>query len=117
MRAVRNSPLFRIALLSLAVLFAHTVRAQTLPIIPVCPPCPGKVAAAQPDSEKKLPLAGKQVIKPSRLAHAHSLFGGSFDLAGAHPASTLSLSRPGQIAIARGTVYIAPQRWPFTLRL
>lgn len=117
MRAVRHSPLFRIALLALAVLFAHTVRATPQAIIPVHPPCPGKVAAAQPDAKKKLPLAGKRVIKPGRLANSHSLFGGSPDLTRAAGTSLLSVQSPGQIIVARGTVYIAPQRRPFALRL
>lgn len=117
MRAVRNSPLFRIALLSVAVLFAHTVPAHTQPIIPVSTPCPGKVAVAQPDSEKKLPLATKRVIKPARLEHSHSLFGSSLDLANAHRLAVLLVRSPGQSILTRGTAYIAPQRWPFALRL
>jgi hypothetical protein len=117
MRAVRHSPLFRIALLSLAVLFAHTVRAHTQPIIPVSTPCPGKVAAAQPDAQKKLPLAGKRIVKPGRLADGHSLFAGSLGFAGAHRATVLSVRIPGQIIRARRTEYLDLQRRPFALRL
>jgi hypothetical protein len=117
MRAVRRSPLLRIALLTLAVLFAHTVRSNTQTILPVQPPCPGKVAATQPDSDKKLPLAIKRLVKPGRLQAGHTLFGGPFDFAGPHAATLLSVRRPGQFIFARWTVAIDRQRRPFALRI
>src|SRR5579875_152198 len=116
MRAVRRSPLFRIALLALAVLCAHTVRANTQPIVPICPPCPGKVAAAQPSSEKKLFPASKRSARPPR-PDARSSFGAPPYFLAAHPAAVLFLRRPGQIAVALRTVHIPAQRRPFALRL
>ena len=50
MRAVRRSPWFRIALLILAVLFAHTGHAATRPVLPPCQPNTVKVAAVQLES-------------------------------------------------------------------
>ena len=114
MRIARSSPLFRIALLSLAVLFAHTVRANTQPILPASPPCPGKVAAAQPDPEKKPPLGIRRITKPRNL-QGHNWFGSSF--ARAHCAGLLSLPGLGPPFLARSTVYILPQRRPFALRI
>ena len=116
MRAARNSPLFRIALLSLAVLFAHTAGAHTQLINPVCPPCPGKVAAAQPEAEKKPPLASVRIVKPKRFAGGHSLFN-SLDFAAAHRDGLLSVHSAGQNILARRAALIAPQRWPFALRI
>jgi hypothetical protein len=117
MRALRRSPLFRIALLSLAVLFAHTARAATRPIIPAAPVCPGKVAAAQPDPDKKLSLSARRIVQPGRLAHCHKLFSGAFGFTNPHAASLLSLGSAGHIPTARRTADIAPQRRPFSLRL
>jgi hypothetical protein len=117
MRAVRRSPLLRIALLTLAVLFAHTVRSNTQTILPVQPPCPGKVAATQPDSDKKLPLAIKRLVKSGRLQAGHTLFGGPFDFAAADAATLLSVRSSGQFTFARWTVAIDRQRRPFALRI
>jgi hypothetical protein len=118
MGAMRRSPLFRIALLSLAVLFAHTTHAANVErIIPSAPPCAAKVAAAQPDPEKKLSPASKGIVRPGHLADSHNLFGDSFGFATAHAASLLSLHSAGQIAIARCTVSIAPQHSLFALRI
>ena len=118
MRAVRLTPLFRIALLSLAVLFAHTARATNVRrIIPSAPPCPRKVAAAQPDPEKKLPPAGKRIVTRGHLADLHNLFGGSFSFAVAQATCFLSAHSTHQIALARWTLSIAPQRPPLVLRL
>ena len=118
MRAVRRSPLFRIALLSLAVLFAHTAHAANArPVIPAAPPCTGKVAAAQPDPEKKLSPAGKRIVRPGFLAVHHSLSGGSFSFAVAQATHFPSAYSVCQIAVARWTVYVAPQRRPFALRI
>lgn len=117
MRALRRSPLLRIALLSLAVLFAHTERAATRPVVPVVPACQSKVAAAQPDPETKLSPAGKRIVTPGHLADWHNLFGGAFGFTGAHAASALSLHSASQIAVARQTASIAPQRRPFALRI
>lgn len=118
MRAVtRRSPFFRIALLGLAVLFAHSLRGNTQPILPVHPPCPGKVAAAQPDPEKKLSPAGKRLVMPGHFAGRHHLLGGSFGFTPAHAAALLSPHSAAQIAAARWTVYVAPQRRPFALRI
>ena len=118
MGAMRRSPLFRIALLSLAVMFAHTARlANAQLILPVAPPCPGKVAAAQPDPDKKLSPASKRIVQPGPLAHSHKLFAGPFGLTNAHAASLVLLQSAGQIAIARTTVYIAAQRPLFALRI
>jgi hypothetical protein len=117
MRAVRRSPLLRIALLTLAVLFAHTVRSNTQTILPVQPPCPGKVAAAQPDSERKLPLVSTRLVKPGRLQDGQTLFAGSFDLTGARAATLLSVRTPGQSNFTRWTAAFDPQRRPFALRI
>lgn len=116
MRALRHSPLFRIAILSLAVLFAHTSHAATgLRTFPVRPPCPGKVAAAQPDSNKKLSPTAKRILQPGRLAACHKLFAGA--LAHPHAASLLALHRAVPFAFARWTPSLAPQRRPFDLRI
>jgi hypothetical protein len=117
MRALRSSPLFRIALLSLAVLFAHTAHAVARPIIPAAPACPRKVAAAQPDPEKKLSPASKRIVRPGRLANSHSLFGGAFGFTNPHTASLLSLHGAVQVATAPRTVCVVPQRRSFALRL
>lgn len=121
MRAVRRTPLFRIALLSLAVLFAHTAHAANRPILPVAPPCPRKAAASQPDPEKKLSPAGKRIVTPGHLPpyllSGHNVFGHSFGFTSAHAASLLPLPGVAQIAIARWTASIAPQRRPFALRI
>jgi hypothetical protein len=109
--------LFRIALLSVAALLAHTVRANTQPIIPVAPPCPHKVAAAQPDPEKKLSPASRQIATPGHFVDRHNLFSGSFSFTSAHAASLLPMRSAVQIAVARWTVYVAPQRRPFDLRI
>jgi hypothetical protein len=110
--------LFRIALLSLAVLFAHTARmANAQLILPVAPPCPSKVAAAQPDPEKKLSPANKRIVQPGPLAHSHNLFGGAFGLPSAHAAGLLSLHSDGHIVFVRWTADVVPQRRPFALRI
>ena len=115
MRAVKASPLFRIGLLALAVLFAHTGHAATRPI--VYHPSTVKVAATRPESEKKLSLALTRLVTPTRLAHRHSPFGGSFDAAAVHSGTVLSLLCTVQLAAAHSTVYIRPQRSPFALRI
>jgi len=117
MRALRRSPLVRIAVLGLAVLFAHTVRADTQPIIPICPPRPGKVAVAQPDPQKKPLLGTRQIVRPGRHSHAHDWFDGSLDLACAHAASLLATHRLGKIGCACSTVSVVPQRRLFDLRI
>jgi hypothetical protein len=117
MRALRNCPLFRIAVLSLAVLFAHTAHAANRPILPVAPACPGKVAAAQPDPDKKLSPAGKRLVTPGHFAGLHNLFGGSFGFTTSHAASLLPVQTSVQIAVARWAVSTTPQRSPFTLRI
>jgi hypothetical protein len=118
MRAVRRSPLFRIALLSLTVLFAHTVHAaRAAANFSVARSCAGKVAAAQPDPEKKLIRGSKRIVRPGRLADCHNLFGGAFGLPGAHVGSVLAVYSGGPVAAARRTVDVAPQRRPFALRI
>lgn len=122
MRALRRSPLFRIAVLSLAVLFAHTARATNVQrILPAAPPCPRKVAASQPDPDKKLSPAGKRILRPGHLPGyllaGHNFFGGSFGFTSAHAASLLSLPSAAHIAIARSTASIAPQHPFFALRI
>jgi hypothetical protein len=109
--------LFRIALLILVGLFAHTVRANTRPIVPVRPPCPDKVAVAQPDPEKKLPPIRRQTVRPGRLVDSAHFFGGSFGFTQAQAAGLFVLPSAGQIAVTRWTVYVAPQRRPFALRI
>jgi hypothetical protein len=116
MRAVKRSPLVRIALLSLAVLFAHTGHAATRPIVPAYHPSTVKVAATRLESEKKLSLAITRLSAPARLAH-HNSFGGSFDLAATHPAAALALRSPGQTTAVLRTVDILSQRRPFALRI
>jgi hypothetical protein len=119
MRALKRSSLFRIALLSLAVLFAHTARAANAQLVlPVAPPCPGKVAAAQPDPDKKLSPAGKRVVQPGPIADSHKFFAGTFGFTHAHAAGLLVLhNSAGPVAIARWAVCVAPQRRPFALRI
>jgi len=117
MRAVRNSPLLRIVLLSLAVLFAHSMRANAQQIVSVSPACAGKVAAAQPDPEKKLPLRAPQILKRGHLPGSHNLFGGSVDFTGAHGAALLFLPDSSHTMVAHSAASIAPQRRPFDLRI
>jgi hypothetical protein len=122
MRALRRSPLFRIAVLSMAVLFAHTARATNVQrIIPSAPPCARKVAASQPDPDKKLSPAGKRILWPGHLPGylqaGHNLFGGSLGFTTAHAASVLPAHGAVQIALARRTVHIAPQHSLFALRI
>ena len=120
MRAVRRSPLFRIALLSLAVLSAHTAHAAKRPILPA-PPCPRKVAAAQPDPQKKLSIGSKQIVMPgdlpAYLLAGHNFLGHSFGFTCGHAGSLLLLHSAVQIAIAHWTASIAPQRRQFVLRI
>ena len=117
MRTVRRSPLLRIVLLSLAVLFTHTARANTQLIVPVSPPCPGKVALAQPNPEKKLSLKTWRIATPAHPAYGHRLFGGSFNLPGPHTSRLLFTANPRHLATARQALAIQPQRRPFALRL
>lgn len=115
MRAEKRLPLFRIALLSLAVLFAHTARATNARPIPVSPPCARKVAAAQLDPQKKLIPAIKLIANPGERMHGHSFFGASF--AGAPARGVFFAHRTGPLAVARPAVYVLPQRLPFALRI
>lgn len=118
MFGVRRSPLFRIALLSLAVLFTHTARATNVEhSFPATPPCARKVAAAQPDPEKKLSTGNKQIVMPGRLTDRHNIFGYSFGFTNAYAASLLPVHGTAQIALARSTASITPQRRPFALRI
>ena len=117
MRAVRCSPWFRIALLSLAVLFAHTGHAATRPILPDCHPNTVKVAATRLESEKKLSLAITRIAGPGTVARSHASFAASFDIAAAHHAGVLSFRSTGQLILARWTVSTDPQRRPFALRI
>jgi hypothetical protein len=117
MRAMKNSPLFRIALLSFAVLLAHTSHAATRPVVPVSPPSSSKVAAAQPDPQKKLIPGIKRIATPRDRAPRHTLFGGSLGLTSELATTILSAHRAGEIAAARRAVYIPPQRLPFALRI
>ncbi|HEY4009872.1 MAG TPA: hypothetical protein VGM11_06950 [Acidobacteriaceae bacterium] len=118
MRAVRRSPLLRIALLSLTVLFAHTVHAaRAAANFSVARSCAAKVAAAQPDPEKKLVPGSKRIVRPGRLADCHNLFGGGFGLPGARGADLLLVSSGVPLSVASWTVDVAPQRRPFTLRI
>jgi hypothetical protein len=115
MLAAKRSPLFRIALLSFAVLFAHTGRASNVQhTLPGSPPCARKVAAAQPDPEKKLAPAIKRLIRPGRV-HFHTSFA---DPLGHTTAATFLAAQPsGQLTLSRRSVYIPPQRLPFALRI
>jgi hypothetical protein len=116
MRGIRRSPLIRIALLSFAVLLAHTSHAATRPVVPVSPPSSSKVAA-QPDPQKKLIPGVKRIATPRDRAPRHTLFGGSLGFTSAHVTAILSAHRAGEIAAARRAVYISPQRFPFALRI
>ncbi|HEX5282858.1 MAG TPA: hypothetical protein VFW30_01970 [Bryocella sp.] len=117
MPAVRRSPWFRIALLSLAVLFAHTGHAATRPILPIYHPSTVKVAATRLESEQKLSLAITRLASPGRLVHSLTSFGGSFDVAAAHRASVLPSNSPARFTSARWNVSTNPQRRPFALRI
>jgi hypothetical protein len=117
MRALRRSPLLCTAVLSLVVLLARTARAATRPIAPSAPPSPLKLAATQPDPEKKPALGPKRVVRPACLADVHNLFGNAFCVTNAHAASLLSLHSAVQIARACRTASLAPQRRPFDLRI
>jgi hypothetical protein len=117
MRAMKRSPLFRIALLSLAVLSAHTAHAANPhAFVPVRPPCARKVAAAQPDLDKKLTPALKRLIRPGQRVHFHTSFAHPLGFSGAYaPAQAAHAS--SQLALARQAVYRAPQRRSFALRI
>jgi hypothetical protein len=116
MLALKRSPLFRIALLSFAVLFAHTGRATSVQhILPAAPPCARKVAAAQPDTEKKLAPAIKRLIRPGQRVHFHTSFADPLGHTAA--AGFRSAQASGQLTLARHTLYIPPQRLPFALRI
>ena len=117
MRALRRSPLVRIAVLGLAVLFAHTVRANTQPIFAGRPPSPGKVTVAQPDPQKKPLLGSRQIVRPGRHSHARNRFGGSLDFACAQPASLLCAYSLATVNLERSTVSVTPQRRLFDLRI
>lgn len=117
MRAMRRSPLFRIALLSLAVLSAHTAHATNVRhSFPAAPPCPRKVAAAQPDQDNKPSLQIKRIVR-SRHANSHSSSGGPFFFAPAHTRGFLAAQNPAQIAVGRRTADITPQHRLFVLRI
>lgn len=116
MRAAKASPLFRIALLAFAVLFAHTAHAANPHgLVPAAPPCPRKVAAAQPDPQKNLLPALNRTARRGHRAQRH--FGGSFGLTPAPATSLFFRHSAGPLAAARRTVYIPPQRLPFDLRI
>jgi hypothetical protein len=115
MLAAKRSPLFRIALLSFAVLFAHTGRAANVQhTFPGTPPCARKVAAAQPDTEKKLAPAIKRRIRPGQRVHFHTSFA---DPLGQPGAAAVRAAQASQLTLARRRVYVAPQRLRFALRL
>jgi hypothetical protein len=114
MRALRTSPLFRIAVFSLAVLFAHTIRANTQPIASVRPQCALKLSTAQPDSNKKLFSAIKRSASRPHPDSGTS-FGGAFGLGSAQPRDPLSGDSTGHIA--RVADAIPAQRRGFVLRL
>lgn len=118
MRAVKRSPLFRIALLSFAVLFAHTGRAARVQhIAPVKPPCARKVAATQPDNQKKLAPAIRRLVRPRPHTRLQTSFAHPLGFSGAHPASLHAGHVSGQLALLRGTTCIPPQRRSFALRI
>ncbi|HTV08193.1 MAG TPA: hypothetical protein VMD97_04025 [Candidatus Aquilonibacter sp.] len=117
MRALRRSPLFRIALLSLAVLFAHTAHAANRPILLVAPPCAGKVAAAQPDPEKRPVLGRKQVVRPRFPATSHAASGSALFFPLARTAYVLCAEGAAQISLARSALYVAQQQRPFHPRI
>ncbi|HZQ42623.1 MAG TPA: hypothetical protein VFA99_05195 [Acidobacteriaceae bacterium] len=117
MRAVKASPLFRIALLSLAVLLAHTAHASNVRhSFPAAPPCPRKVAAAQPDAQNKLLPGIKRIANPGDRAVRHT-FRDSFAFIGAPVNGFFYTHTAGPLAAARRTLYIPPQRLPFALRI
>jgi hypothetical protein len=117
MLAMKRFPLFRTALLSLAVLVAHTAHAANRPTTPAAPPCSFKVAAAQPDPEQKPLLGSKRIVRPSFLASHHSLCGGFSSFALAQTACFPSAYSVGQTAVARWTAHLAQQCPPFVLRV
>jgi hypothetical protein len=118
MRAIKRSPLFLIALLSFAVLFAHTGRAAHVQhIAPVRPPCARKVAAAQPDAEKKLAPAIKRLIFPGRRVHFHTSFAHTLGFSRARAAALHAANTSGQLALTRGNAHVPPQHRSFTLRI
>lgn len=117
MRAVRRSTVFFTVLLSLAVLLAHTARATNVRhISPALPPCPLKVAAAQPNPEKKPLFAAKRIVR-SRFGADGRNASGSFFFAAARAASFLSGQGSAQIATARSVACISPQHRRFSLRI
>lgn len=118
MRSLKRSPLVRIALLSLAVLTAHTARAaKAQPIVPVRPPCPGKVTPAQPDSHKKLTSSVKRIARPGDRAGRHTLFGGPFAFTTAASTGVFYAYDAGRLTVAPHSASIPPQHLPFVLRL
>ena len=118
MGTLRRSPLFRIALLSLAVLFAHTLRATDVQrIVSAGLPCAAKVAAAQPDPEKKLVHGTSRIVRPRFDTSFHRSSGGCFLFAVAHAGGLLFPHGACPKAVSPPIAYIAPQRWPFVLRI
>lgn len=113
MRAAKSSPLFRIALLSLAVLFAHTIRASAQPILRACQPCPGKVAAAQPDSQKKLFTTVKRNVR----GRQQKLSSGWFQPAAVHGVGILPGYGTARVSVTRWSSSMSPQGRAFVLRI
>lgn len=115
MHAVKRSPLFRIALLSFAVLFAQTGRATRVQhIAPVKPPCARKVAATKPDTDKKLTPAIKRIVRPGSRAHFHTFFPGPLGFS--NPAAFDCVHTSGLPGLTRNPAF-PPQRRTFALRI
>jgi hypothetical protein len=118
MGTLRRSPLFRIALLSLAVLFAHTLHATDVQrIVSAGLPCAAKVAVAQPDPEKKLVHGTSRIVRPRFDAGFHRSSGGDFSFTVARAADLLFPLSACPKAVSPQIAYSAPQRWPFVLRI
>jgi hypothetical protein len=117
MRALRRSPLFRIALLILAVLFARSAHAANVRhSFPAVPPCPRKVAAAQPDLEKNPALQSNGFVRPGSPADRRISSGGFFSSA-ASAFNSLHVQGVRQTSLVRRAACITPQRRPFALRI
>src|SRR5581483_4874529 len=105
MRAVKASPLFRIALLSLAVLLAHTAHGSNVRhSFPAAPPCPRKVAAAQPDPQNKL-LPGIKCVASFGDGPVRHTFGGCFACIAAPVNGFFYTHNAGPFAALRSTLY------------
>jgi len=118
MTTVLRSRLFRIAMLSFAVLFSQTANAAkpTRLVYAQTPSSSVKLCAAWPESRNDFKGTIKKVLRPNPGPAAHSLFSAaSFLPAGA---ASLHVSQHADAAFhLQRLTYVAPQFRPFALRI